>query len=183
MTNRTRCALPTALPTALRRASGVLISTGCTAWQPDSGRVRCGSTPTVTPMCGYRGVGQVSRDLGVSMARLRSRTSPSRRLFGWLLINSPAGLGLLRGGGWRGGLRCWRRRHDDQLHGRERQLIELVAPVGHVVEQPLAHATRPELVDVVGNAIQRRLSVRLGAEETANVIRHPDDLLRPFAAH
>jgi hypothetical protein len=68
-------------------------------------------------------------------------------------------------------------------HGRQGQLIELVTPVLHVLQQSLAHAARPELIDVVGNAVQRHLPVGFGAEETANVVCHPDDVLWAFAAH
>jgi hypothetical protein len=73
--------------------------------------------------------------------------------------------------------------HSDLRHGRKGQLIELIAPVLHVLQQPLAHAARPELVDVVGYTVQRHLPVGFGAEEIANVVRHLDDVLGACVAH
>jgi hypothetical protein len=53
----------------------------------------------------------------------------------------------------------------------------------HVLQQSLAHAARPELVDMVRNTLQRHLPVGFGTEEIADVIRHPDDVLGVFVAH
>src|SRR5207253_6194084 len=93
--------------------------------------------------------------------------------------------GLLRDHRRGGGLPRphWRRRHHYLFQRLERQLVELPAALGNVLQQPLPHAARPELVDVIGYSLQRCLPVGLGAEEAANVVRHTDDLLRAVATH
>ena len=89
--------------------------------------------------------------------------------------------------------RCSRRRRRCRLrrcrgnshlsHSRKGQLIELIASLPYVLQQSLTHAARPEFVDVIGNAVQRHLSVSFGAEEITDVVRHPDDVLGTFATH
>src|SRR6267378_8309151 len=85
---------------------------------------------------------------------------------------------LFGGGGLNGaGLRGWLRSQAPQR--LTRQLVEAgVAVAFDLGGELVAHALGPEFRDVIGDAGDGVLALRLCAEEVADVVRHLDEMLR-----
>src|SRR5208282_2041598 len=86
-------------------------------------------------------------------------------------------------------VRLDRRVRREMLQGGEGQLIESIGAVRlHVRVELLAHARGPEFRDVIGDAGDGVLAVRLRTKEIADVVRHLHQVLGAaavwsFAAH
>lgn len=65
----------------------------------------------------------------------------------------------------------------DHACGSDRDIVEALAALVHVVAQLLTHPWIPEIREVVGDVLDL-VAPRLGLEESGNLVRHVDHLFR-----